>query len=379
MSKPTGFFNPQDLEDLLNGAVFLASGGGGARDNGNALKDAILEVSEQVAYIDPTQVDPKQFASVIAAMGAPEKFKESGFTHAPLRSFNLLEEAKKKNFPESKETAEDYAFSYIVPVETGVIAHMMSMLVAVQKNIAVVDGDGGGRAFPSLAMSTFACDGITVAPGALVTEKSVATGGTEVVLNLKNPVIVDDLSRALLNTTEFNDVASLACFAMNGATMQKVVIPNTLTKARNLGSLIRKASNPVEAIVKALEGYILFAGGISDIQETTQVGFDFGTVVIENESGAKVYVLNQNENVIAWSDQKAHPIALAPDPICYITPDGMTLSNADLQKGQEVVLIGLKAPDRLRVPYFINIFKQVYEQVFQYHGPYVPIEQLQNS
>lgn len=378
MIQQAGFFYQQDLEDIFNGAVFLASGGGGARDNGKALKDAILEISEQVAYIDPSQADPKKFASVIAAMGAPDKFKESGFIHAPLRSFNLLEEAKKKNFPESKETAEDYAFSYIVPVETGVIAHMMSMLVAVQKNIAVVDGDGGGRAFPSLAMSTFACDGIPVAPGALVTEKSVATGGTEVILNLQNPAIVDDLSRALLNTTEFNDVASLACFAMTGATMQKVIIPNTLTKARKIGSLIREASHPVDAVVKALKGYILFAGGIKDIQERTQVGFDFGTVVIENELGEKVYVLNQNENVIAWSDNKSHPIALAPDPICYITPDGMTLSNADLQKGQEVVLIGLKAPNRLKVPYFINIFKQVYEQVFQYHGPYVPIEQLQN-
>lgn len=198
--------------------------------------------------------------------------------------------------------------------------------------------------------------------------------------NQNDPAIVDDLGRAIIDTPEFKDVAAIACFAMDGETMQKAIVPNTLTRARKVGRLIRDAvqnqKNPVADVLSYLDGYQLFQGKITDIKENTQGGFDFGTVVIESATGKKAYILNQNENLVAWSDQEDRPLAIAPDLICYMGTDGQTLSNADISLGQDVTLIGVKAPEQLRKPYFINVFGKALKNL-GYYGSYVPIEYLQ--
>ncbi len=376
------FFNKQDLQDILCGAVLLASGGGGAIKNGQQLIESILKISDQVEYIEPANVDKFKYMPVLAGLGSPDAFEKQGFSRSPQMVFEVLEQVKQRSYPQENQ---QYRFSYTVPVETGAVAHFTAMLVAVQKGIAVVDGDGGGRAFPSLAMASFAeainnKTVVPVSPVIIATEQELEAGGTEVELNQNDPAIVDDLGRAIIDTAEFKDVAAIACFAMDGETMQKAIVPNTLTRARKVGRLIRDAvqnqKNPVADVLSYLDGYQLFQGKITDIKKHTQGGFDFGTVVIESATGKKAYILNQNENLVAWSDQEDRPLAIAPDLICYMGTDGQTLSNADISLGQDVTLIGVKAPEQLRKPYFINVFGKALKNL-GYYGSYVPIEYLQ--
>lgn len=369
------FFNRQDLQDILFGAVLLGSGGGGSIENGKQLIKKFAP-HPQVEYIEPANVEKFKYMPVLAGLGSPDAFEKHDFSRSPKIVFEALEQAKQRSF------------SYTVPVETGAIAHLTAMLVAVQKGIAVVDGDGGGRAFPSLAMASFAESkagsnktAVPISPVVIATEREVEQGGTEVQFNQNDPADVDDLGRAVISTQEFEDVAAIACFAMDGETMQKTIVPNTLTRARNVGRLIREAvqnkKNPVADVLSYLDGYKLFQGKITDIKEKTQGGFDFGTVVITSATGKKAYVLNQNENLVAWSDQEDRPLAIAPDLICYMGTDGQTLSNADIRKDQDVTLIGVKAPQQLRTPYFINVFGKALKNL-GYYGSYVPIEHLQS-
>ena len=89
-----------------------------------------------------------------------------------------------------------------------------------------------------------------------------------------------------------------------------------------------------------------------------------------------MYVIFQNESLIAWRNDSSQPIAMAPDLICYLTPNGIPLTNADdLQKGQELVLIGVKAPNQLRSGSILAAFQEVLN-LMGYYGPYVPIEEL---
>ena len=68
---------------------------------------------------------------------------------------------------------------------------------------------------------------------------------------------------------------------------------------------------------------------------------------------------------------------MAPDLICYLTPDSVLLTNADrLKIGDELALIGLKARPQLRQDSILQAFLRLLKQL-GYDGPYLPIEQLQ--
>jgi len=399
------FFYAQDLYDILNGAVLLGGGGGGSRQNGEEIINAILKITDRVAYVDISEVIPDYYGVVLAGMGSPEKFivSKNHFTVAPILSFLRLTEAQRKNYPSDnieKSDNSNFNYSYIIPVETGAVPHFMSMFVAASQQTAgqdtfILDGDGGGRAFPSLAMSTFAARRMPVSPCSLVTDQMVNEGGTEVLFSINDPAKVDDLSRAVLDTPLFENVAALSCFTMSGAditapaTMNQdkfltppTVIQGSLSKAREIGALLRTSINPVEALFdyfRREDGYValLINGVIKEVQQNTTGGFDFGTIIVSN-GDEEVSILTQNESMIVWSNLKAQPLAMAPDLICYLDPNtALPMSNADITEGQAIMVIGLRVP-WLRTPYFENIFSLVWKK-FGYHGAYTPIEQLTAS
>lgn len=378
MSEEVRTFDRQDLADILDGVVFYASGGGGPKKTAAEIMKSILEISDRVPYVEPGKLGAERWAPVLAAMGSPDYFDKYGFTHAPATSFDIHQEVLQKDLF-SHGHGGGFRFSAAAPVESGALAHFMSMLVAVQRGVAVVDGDGGGRAFPSLAMSTYAAQGVAVSPGALASEAKLSDGGTNLVYQQQSAEAIDNLTRAVIGTPQFNNVSSLSSFAMDGATLAKVIVPHTLTRARDLGRTLRR--NPGDALAAVLEatgGYLLFRGVVTSISSVTSGGFDHGVVTIENDDGETATVVNENENLIAWSSRRDRPLALAPDSICYLGKNGETMSNVGLQEKQFVYLIGLAAVPQIRIPYFFDIFGQTLATM-GYYGPYVPIEDLQSS
>ncbi|MGB9940856.1 DUF917 family protein [Methanosarcina sp.] len=187
MNKEKLYFTAEDLENILEGSVLLASGGGGAREDGKSLMRAILDEGKRVEYISPENVGDKEYMAVVGGIGAPEAVKEFGFGYSARRAFELLEKV-------SKAGVLPNAFSCALSGETGAVSQFITMLVAVQKNIPVVDGDGAGRAFPSLQMATFASnpEEIPISPVVLVNSKRVGERGTEIVLYQNNPSAVDE-------------------------------------------------------------------------------------------------------------------------------------------------------------------------------------------
>jgi len=376
MSDKLQYFNKEDLNDILNGSVFLACGGGGARENGNILLDNILQYTDEVAYINPSDVHKDSYMPVLAGMGAPEAFKKIGFKNAPKSSFELQQSIIRKNLLDQGHK-ENFEFKYTVPVESGAIPFFMSMLVAVQKEIAIVNGDGGGRAFPKLEMSTFAAEKIPVSPAVLVSEESVENGGTSMMFNHNDPKNIDNLTRVVINTENFNNVAALSSFSMSGEMMQKVIVPNTISRAKDLGKILREHnSDSLWRVLDYLDGYHLFKGHVEDISMQTKNGFDFGKITVKDPSTKKIAtVLTHNENLIVLSDTNK-PLAIAPDSICYMNDLGETFSNADIKVGDFIHIVGFAAAKQIRTPYFITIFEEALNAL-GYQDSYVTIEKLQ--
>ena len=368
------YFYRQDIYDILTGAGLLASGGGGSIVSARDLAETILSYSERVEYIDPGQVKSNAMAAVLAGMGSPQALKEKGgFKEGPKRAFELLE----------KEIAAP--ISYTVPIETGAVNQLVPMLVSVQKDIPVIDGDGGGRSFPKLSMATFCkMEETSKPPSVLSTEASLEKSGSEVIVYQKHARALEDLLRAITgNSKEFGGIACLACFLMECQYLNsgsEVMVKNTLTKARNVGQLIRESlkegKDPSDAVISRLDGYKLARGTIENIEEPEKGGFDFTTVTIECEGdGRSVWVLGVNENLLALSDDMQRPLAMGPDMICYMGEDG-PLSNADLEESQKVTLIGLRADPIIRRHPIVDRYMEECFFNLGYRGPYVPIEDM---
>jgi DUF917 family protein len=171
INKEKLYFTEEYLENILEGTVLLASGGGGAREDGKSLMKAILDEGKRVEYISPEDVDDEEFMAVVGGIGAPEAVREFGFQYSARRAFELLEKVSAFDTLSS-------AFSCALSGETGAVSQFITMLVTLQKSIPVVDGNGAGRAFPSLQMATFAGnpEEIPISPVILVNSKRVGEG-----------------------------------------------------------------------------------------------------------------------------------------------------------------------------------------------------------
>ena len=302
INKEKLYFSAEDLENILEGAVLFSSGGGGDRESGKSLIKAILDQGKKIEYISPENVDDNEYMAVVGGIGSPEAAKEFGFEYSSKRAFELLEKVSNTGILSN-------SFSYAVAGETGAISQFIAMLVAVQKNIPVIDGDGAGRAFPKLQLATFASNPkeIPISPVVLINSKSLLEGGTEIVLYQNNPSVVDEISRDIISSKEFNYIASFACFTMNGKAMKKAIVRNTYTKARDVGKIIKENQgiNAINFLQKLeektqIKGYLLFEGIVSNVENITSGGFDFGKVTVEKDE-VKVYVTHQNENLSAFS------------------------------------------------------------------------------
>jgi hypothetical protein len=293
----------QGLYDILNGATFLASGGGGAKENGMELIKQILADEKWKGYIECAlleDIEDNQYIGVVGAPASPLAITKYGFGKSPIRSFNLMEELFKTKNPFTKKGEDDFKYSYVLPIETGAVAHLMSAQIAVKKEIKILDGDGAGRAYPKISMNTFSMAGIPIGPFSLVTEEAISEGGVDMIINLNNPQEVDDIMRNIIGTNSFHNESSTTCFTMDGkmAKNNGAIVSGTISKALEAGRIFRTSGDKVvENIIKFIEkenGFakILVEGKIDSIEQKIQGGFDIGIIKIISNSGEEVDILN---------------------------------------------------------------------------------------
>ncbi|MGM0509346.1 MAG: DUF917 domain-containing protein [Fusobacteriota bacterium] len=374
----------QGLYDLLRGSTFLASGGGGAKINGADLIKLILKDEKwkgQVKCVSVNELDDESNLGVVGAPASPKAIQKYGFGKSPLRSFNLMEKLYNDKNPFTFKEEKKFKYNYTIPIETGCIGQLMAVQIAMKKDIEVLDGDGAGRAYPKMSMNTFCMSGVPIAPLSLVTEESVDNGGADMIVNLKNPDMVDEIFRNIIGTAEFHDESSSTCFTMKGkkAKEKGTIVLNTVSRAMALGKLMRESDNPKEDTLDFLKTEFGFAkviidGKIESIEQKIQGGFDIGIIKVKNQN-EEIDILNQNENIIAWSSKKSNPVAMGPDLICYMDKKGEVYSTPDLVKGQDVIVVGIKADSEYNKEYIQNKFLEILKKL-NYYGPYVPIEEL---
>lgn len=354
-------------KNVAKGACFLGSGGGGNYSSACELlgyynKHDFPDISEK----EPLKVIMPEDATVghavvLAFLGSPEKLENVG-AEAIKTAIAAVKEQRHILEQQGK------TLRYLIPAEVGAVNSIIPCIVAHYLGLTVIDGDGAGRAIPTLKVSSFTAEDINPLP-CVFTDHN----GYSITLNAREGRVINSISiaeqlaRPVVSTDEFAGYAGLALWPISHEQIvHGVRISGSLSCAEKLGGFLNygscegrefKISSVTEILTHInsgkvdsgsykLKGKLLFSGNLESASVSTGAGFDYGSVVIKGQNVSYTGIF-QNETLLCWSSDSESPLAMAPDSIAYLIEDSQQVySNGDLidsKTGQlDEDLVGVK-------------------------------------
>ena len=332
--------NDVELEDILRGATFLGSGGGGPVALGQQMLDHVRTLGKPVFLADPASIPPTATGAIAAGVGSPLAAAQ-GF---PMAALGTAWERLQRGGPH---------LDVVVPAEVGAGNTFIPFIVAAEQGLPVIDGAGADRAVPTLPMVSFYGAGLPVGDVVLAN----ATQWFEFAADTADHA--DVAMRAVMDGGLFAEDAGAALWRMTGAEISANAVSGVTTRVSKVGRLLREAADPVAAIEGELGGTVVVRGTITQVVDPTSGGFDAGHVVIESAVGTTRYtVLTVNENIAVFSSDQPAPLYVAPDLLCYLLDDGTPFSNAEAadHRGKAMVLVRFPAAPQLYEPLLLAEF-----------------------
>ena len=105
----------EDMRIIVNGASFLASGGGGGVESANAVIDNIVAFADRVAVVEASDVDADAELLVICGVGAPDA-PNLNFKQSPGYGLKGLQDMT------------GWKYHYVLPIEVGAMNSMIPLL-----------------------------------------------------------------------------------------------------------------------------------------------------------------------------------------------------------------------------------------------------------
>ena len=355
-----------DLLPLSLGAALLGTGGGGNPYIGMLRLRELLRKGASVRVIPLEALDDEAFVGSVGGIGAPvvgiEKIKQGDECLRALRGV---------------EEAAGIKCSAIISAEIGGSNSIEPMLTAARAGLPVVDGDGMGRAFPEIQMSTFFIYGLDPSPGAIADDK----GNVVVFKHVIDMYWLERFARRI--AVEMGAGAGFATTPMPGAYVKKVAVPNTLTQVLDIGRVIldarAKHQNVVSRLIDATGAKLLFTGKVTGVRRELRGGFAVGEADIagvDAHAGSSARIAIQNENLVLFVDGK--PVAIVPDLIMNLHLEtGEPITTETLRYGQKIATIGLPAHPLMTTPRALEV---VGPKAFGYPNiPFVPMSSGRRS
>jgi DUF917 family protein len=350
----------KEVEDIALGAAVLGTGGGGDPYIGKLMAIHAIEEYGPVELITADEIGDDELSVSVAMMGAPTVMVEKmpGGQEC-VHAFNSIQSYLGK------------PVKYVYSAEAGGINSTIPITLAARLRIPLLDLDGMGRAFPEIQMLTLTIHGVTATPFTIADEK----GNSAVLATIDNRWM-ETFARSI--AVNMGATATIACYAATGSQHRQGAVLGTMSLAEKIGRTIREARTAHVDVVKAVQevtgGFVIFHGKIADVQRRTVAGFARGDAVLEGigeDSGSKMLIQFQNENLIAERDGKI--LVTVPDLISMLEEDtGEPMTTEQLRYGFRVKVLGIPCDQRWRVPKGIELVGPRY---FGYNVDYMPVEQ----
>ncbi len=346
------------LPFIAIGAGILGTGGGGNPYVGQLRAREAIRKWGPVTVLSPEELPEDSRVVCVGGIGAPtvgvEKVRD-------LQSYHALRAIEE--YVGEKATA-------LISNEIGGSNSVEPLIAAAIAGLPVVDADGMGRAFPEFQMKTFFVYGVPCCPMSVADEK----GNSVIVRDTITPSWAERLARAI--TIQMGCVACYAVAPMSAEQVRRTAVPRTLSLARDLGRAVQDArdsgENPLDAILSACPGRILFTGKVVDVDRRTTSGFARGTLTIDGIDSwhSRQMVIDfQNENLVARVDGEI--VCTVPDLICAVATDtGEPVTTELMRYGLRVAILGFPAPALWSTPEGLAVAGP---GVFGYDTDYVPL------
>ena len=364
-----------DVEDFVRGCTFLGTGGGGSPKAGLALLTKDIEEYGEISIHDLNKLRSDSWVVTPYLMGSiapktPEvikEMKEVGLTKKIGFAGKLLALAIVE-----LEKYLGIEFDGVVSVEMGGGNTPGPVDAAFSLGKIVVNGDYAGRAIPEIAQITPYLYDIPPYPAVYIDEY----GNKSIVKKAINYSMAERIGK-LLSVASFGLVGG-ANFAIRAEVLKKIIVPNTLTKAYEIGKALREArergEDPASIIAEKFNGWVLFRGVVRKKEWEDREGYMWGTTFIDGVkefSGHKARIWFKNENHLMWFDERI--LATSPDIIEVIDAEtGEPVTKTDLSEGMKVSVIGLRGHEAFRSPKGLEVLGPKH---FGFDVEYVPIEE----
>jgi DUF917 family protein len=358
----------QELRDIVIGAAFLGSGGGGSPKDGLRLLDELKSLNRaEVTMIKCQEMGDDEWAVMVAEIGSPKAFAEAESFPETVTAFELMQEIVAQSGQQLK---------YLMAGEIGGFNTMVPLYVAALKGVPFVDADGQGRAAPELSTSLYAIGDIPTYPLTMA-----GYNGDSVVVYLDDPLdshAAENIARYV--STAYGQRAAFCTWVVNREMIVDKLVPDSVTLCLTIGQAFREATG-VQELSQALAEKVgvkeLFRGTISNIELKSERGFDFGVTTIEGTdayAGKSVAISFQNENIL-MRDETGKVIGTVPDLIMVVHLAPLEpLTNADTEVGQKVAVFGATAsPNWFKSPMGFGCWKHILDRL-DYTGDYVPVK-----
>ena len=358
----------QELRDIIIGAAFLGSGGGGSPKDGLRLLEELRALHKaEVTMLKCQEMGDDEWAVMVAEIGAPKAFAEARSFPETVTAFELMQ----KILAESGQNLK-----YLMAGEVGGFNTMVPLYVAALKGVPFVDADGQGRAVPELSTSLYAAGDIPTYPLTMA-----GHNGDAMVVYLHDPLdsqAAENIARYV--STAYGQRAAFCTWVVNRETILDKLVPDSTTLCLTIGQAFRKARR-IQDLSQTLAEKVgvkeLFLGTISNIELKSEGGFDFGVTTIEGTAayaGQSVAISFKNENILI-RDGTGKVIGTVPDLIMLVNLDPLEpLTNADTRVGQKVAVFGATAPTNwFKTPMGFGCWKHILAKL-GYPGDYVPVK-----
>jgi len=357
----------QDVRDMARGAAFLGVGGGGDPYVGQLMLQQEVLKGRYPRVIKASELADDARVLSVCGIGSPPVLVEH------LLSSRLLSELMDR-----MEAYVGYKIDALISAEIGGLNSVMTLGVAAQRDVPLIDADGMGRAFPKLELVTFSVYGCPASPVMIMDEL-----GNMSVVHARDDATAENMCRAISSSLGAMVYASL--YAMTGKQVKEFAVHDTISLCYSIGKCIRESrdqlDNPFDGLLALLNRpeenrhcKILFDGKIVDLQHEIRDAWHFGTIRMEAHGDSNDVMVVEMQNEYLAARHNGRTVTIVPDLICILDADtAEPLTGERLKYGQRVKVIGLSASPIMRRPECLAVFGP---GGFGYREPFQTIESL---